>query len=124
MQVTATSVPRDVRGARKAIMAAGIGNLLEYYDFGIYGFLATVISRKFFPGQDPNAALLATFAVFGVAFLARPLGGAILGRMGDVRGRKSTLVLTITLMAIGTAGISLMALSGWRVGHLMAASPA
>jgi MHS family proline/betaine transporter-like MFS transporter len=108
MQAIPRSTPHDMRAARKAIMAAGIGNLLEYYDFGIYGFLATVISRKFFPGQDPTAALLATFAVFGVAFLARPLGGALLGRMGDIRGRKSTLVLTITLMAIGTAGIGLI----------------
>jgi MFS transporter, MHS family, proline/betaine transporter len=95
----------NIRGARKAIAAASIGNLLEYYDFGVYGFLATVLSRKFFPGQDPNAALLSTFAVFGVAFLARPIGGAVLGRVGDIKGRKSTLILTITLMALGTAGI-------------------
>jgi MHS family proline/betaine transporter-like MFS transporter len=91
--------------ARKAIVAAGIGNLLEYYDFAVYGFLATVISRKFFPGEDPNSALLKTFAIFGVAFLARPLGGAIIGRMGDLKGRKSMLILTIVLMALGTAGI-------------------
>ncbi|MGI4950691.1 MAG: MFS transporter [Janthinobacterium lividum] len=95
-------------GARRAITAAGIGNVLEYYDFGIYGYLATVLSRKFFPGDDPTAALLSTFGVFGVAFLARPLGGVLLGRMGDVRGRKSTLILTITLMAVGTAGIGLI----------------
>jgi MHS family proline/betaine transporter-like MFS transporter len=91
--------------ARKAITAAGIGNVLEYYDFGIYGFLASVIARKFFPGTDDVAALLATFAAFGVGFLARPIGGIVLGRMGDIRGRKSALVLTIILMAAGTAGI-------------------
>jgi MHS family proline/betaine transporter-like MFS transporter len=91
--------------ARKAITAAGIGNVLEYYDFGVYGFLASVLARKFFPGGDDAAALLATFAAFGVGFLARPLGGIILGRMGDLRGRKSALVLTIVLMAIGTTGI-------------------
>ena len=108
MPATTTIAPNQFRDARKAIMAAGIGNLLEYYDFAVYGFLATVISRKFFPGQDPNTALLSTFAVFGVAFLARPLGGAVLGRMGDLRGRKSTLILTITLMAVGTAGIGLI----------------
>jgi MHS family proline/betaine transporter-like MFS transporter len=94
--------------ARKAITAAGIGNVLEYYDFGIYGFLATVIARKFFPGTDDVAALLATFAAFGVGFLARPIGGIVLGRMGDIRGRKSALVLTIILMAAGTAGIGLI----------------
>jgi len=97
-----------LQSARQAITAAGIGNVLEYYDFGVYGFLAAVLGRKFFPGDDPTASLLATFAAFGVAFLARPLGGLVLGRMGDVRGRKSTLVLTIILMAIGTAGIGLI----------------
>lgn len=93
---------------RRAITAAGIGNVLEYYDFGVYGFLATVIARKFFPGTDEVASLLATFAAFGVGFLARPLGGIVLGRMGDVRGRKAALVLTIVLMAVGTTGIGLI----------------
>ena len=106
---TAASAPHPgTRSARQAITAAGIGNVLEYYDFGIYGYLATVISRKFFPGADPTAALLSTFAVFGVAFLARPLGGVLLGRMGDTKGRKSTLILTISLMAVGTAAIGLI----------------
>jgi MHS family proline/betaine transporter-like MFS transporter len=94
--------------ARRAITAAGIGNVLEYYDFGIYGFLAGVIARKFFPGTDEVAGLLATFAAFGVGFLARPLGGIVLGRLGDVRGRKSALVTTILLMAVGTVGIGLI----------------
>ena len=93
---------------RRAIAAAGIGNVLEYYDFGVYGFVATVVARKFFPGTDQVASLLATFAAFGVGFLARPLGGIVLGRMGDVSGRKSALVLTIVLMALGTAGIGLI----------------
>ena len=93
---------------RRAITATGIGNVLEYYDFGVYGFLAGVIARKFFPGTDEVASLLATFAAFGVGFLARPLGGVVLGRLGDVRGRKSALVLTILLMAVGTAGIGLI----------------
>ncbi len=94
--------------ARRAITAAGIGNVLEYYDFGIYGFLAGVIARKFFPGADEVAALLSTFAAFGVGFLARPLGAVVLGRLGDVRGRKSALVTTILLMAVGTVGIGLI----------------
>jgi MHS family proline/betaine transporter-like MFS transporter len=100
--------PATGMSARRAITAAGIGNVLEYYDFGIYGFLATVIARKFFPGSDSTAALLATFAAFGVGFLARPVGGIVLGRLGDIAGRKSTLVLTIVLMAVGTAGIGLI----------------
>ena len=103
-----TTTPGGLNSARQAITAAGIGNVLEYYDFGIYGFLAATLGRKFFPGTDPTASLLATFAAFGIAFLARPLGAVVLGRMGDVRGRKSTLVLTVVLMAIGTAGIGLI----------------
>ena len=104
----AASTSGGLNSARQAITAAGIGNVLEYYDFGIYGFLAATLGRKFFPGTDPTASLLATFAAFGIAFLARPLGAIVLGRRGDVRGRKSTLVLTIVLMAIGTAGIGLI----------------
>jgi MHS family proline/betaine transporter-like MFS transporter len=102
-KVTATGT-----SARRAILAAGIGNVLEYYDFGIYGFVATVIARKFFPGTDATAALLATFAAFGVGFLARPVGGIVLGRLGDVAGRKAALILTIVLMVVGTAGIGLI----------------
>ena len=93
---------------RRAITAAGSGNVLEYYDFGVYGFLAAVIARKFFPGTDEVAALLAAFAAFGVGFLARPRGAVVLGRLGDVRGRKSALVTTILLMAVGTVGIGLI----------------
>jgi MFS transporter, MHS family, proline/betaine transporter len=62
--------PSTDMNARRAITAAGIGNVLEYYDFGIYGFLASVIGRKFFPGTDEAAGLLAIFAAFGVKFLA------------------------------------------------------
>jgi MHS family proline/betaine transporter-like MFS transporter len=112
MSGTAAAYGGDVvptgMSARRAIVAAGIGNVLEYYDFGIYGFLAAVIARKFFPGSDATAALLATFAAFGVGFLARPVGGIVLGRLGDIAGRKSALVLTIVLMAVGTAGIGLI----------------
>ena len=68
--------------ARRAITAAGIGNVLAYYDFGIYGFLASVIARKFFPGTDDAAGLLATFATFGVGFQARPVGGHRVGPYG------------------------------------------
>lgn len=94
--------------SRKAIYAACIGNLLEWYDFGVYAYLATLIAVKFFPSTDPTVGLLAAFAAYGVGFLARPLGGVIIGRMGDTRGRKVALVLTIYLMSIGTIGIGLL----------------
>lgn len=94
--------------ARRAISAACIGNMLEWYDFGVYAFLAGSISAAFFPSSDPTASLLATFAAYGVGFLARPFGGAVIGRLGDRRGRKVALVLTLLMMALGTIGLGLL----------------
>jgi MFS transporter, MHS family, proline/betaine transporter len=93
---------------RRAIGAAVIGNVLEWYDFAVYAFLATVLAKKFFPSGDELSALLATFAVFGVGFVVRPLGGILIGRLGDRRGRKVALSLTIMLMALGTVMIGLL----------------
>src|ERR1700719_5204042 len=95
--------------SRRALWAAAIGNLLEWYDFGVYAYLASLIAAKFFPGSDPTASLLASFAAYGVGFLARPLGGIVVGRLGDIKGRKTALVLTIFLMAFGTVGLGLLA---------------
>lgn len=86
----------------RAVTAAVVGNVLEWYDFAVYSFLAGIIGRTFFPSGDATAELLASFAVFGVGFLARPLGGVVIGRLGDVRGRRTALLLTIFLMAGGT----------------------
>ena len=88
--------------ARRAVGAAVVGNVLEWYDFAVYSFMAGIIGRTFFPTGDPTTELLASFAVFGVGFLARPLGGIILGRIGDVKGRRAALLITIFLMAAGT----------------------
>ena len=93
---------------RRQLMAASIGNVLEYYDFVVYAFLATTIAAKFFPSENEVAALLASFAAFGVGFLARPLGGAVIGRIGDKRGRKVALLITIFGMAVGTVGIGIL----------------
>ncbi|MBN8943861.1 MAG: MFS transporter [Rhizobiales bacterium] len=93
---------------RRQLMAASIGNVLEYYDFVVYAFLATTIAVKFFPSSSDAAALLASFAAFGVGFLARPLGGAVIGRIGDKKGRKVALLITIFGMAVGTVGIGLL----------------
>ncbi|MDP2958092.1 MAG: MFS transporter, partial [Longimicrobiales bacterium] len=87
---------------RRAVTAAVVGNVLEWYDFAVYSFLAGTIGKTFFPSGDPSAELLASFAVFGVGFLARPLGGVVIGRIGDVKGRKTALLITIFLMAAGT----------------------
>jgi MHS family proline/betaine transporter-like MFS transporter len=93
---------------RRQLGAAVIGNVLEYYDFVVYAFLASTIAAKFFPSDSEFASLLASFAAFGVGFLARPLGGAVIGRIGDTKGRKAALLITIFGMAIGTVGIGLL----------------
>ena len=94
-------------GARRNVIAAMIGNIMEYYDFVIYAFLAQSLARNFFQG-DKYGGMLATFATFGVGFLARPLGGAIIGAIADKRGRRVALVITIIGMAIGTVGIGFL----------------
>src|SRR5215472_11191989 len=92
----------------RPILAAAAGNLLEWYDFVIYAFMAPYIAEKFFPSGDPLAGLLAVFATFGLGFVVRPLGGILIGRLGDAKGRKPALLLTVFLMAAGTAGIGLV----------------
>jgi MHS family proline/betaine transporter-like MFS transporter len=96
------------RGTRRAVTAAVVGNVLEWYDFAIYAYMATVIARKFFPSGNEVTALLSTFAAFGVGFVVRPLGGILIGRLGDLKGRKPALLLTIALMAAGTVLIGLI----------------
>jgi MHS family proline/betaine transporter-like MFS transporter len=93
---------------RRQLMAACIGNVLEYYDFVVYAYLAGTIAHKFFPSDSEAAGLLASFAAFGVGFLARPLGGIVIGRIGDRQGRKIALLITIFGMALGTVGIGLL----------------
>ncbi|WP_422745883.1 MFS transporter [Mycobacterium sp. WMMD1722] len=98
------------RGAavRKAITGASIGNAVEWFDFAIYGFLATFIAANFFPSGDDTAALLNTFAIFAAAFLVRPLGGFVFGPLGDRIGRQKVLAVVILLMSAATLGIGLL----------------
>jgi MHS family proline/betaine transporter-like MFS transporter len=90
---------------KKVMLPAILGNLLEWYDFAVYGFLAAIIGKNFFPNADEIVQLLSAFAAFGVGFLVRPLGAVIIGRIGDVKGRKTSLTLTMFLMAAGTVAI-------------------
>jgi MHS family proline/betaine transporter-like MFS transporter len=94
--------------SRRAVSAAVIGNVLEWYDFAVYGFVAVIIGKNFFPGSDETTELLKAFLTFGLGFVARPIGGIVIGRMGDTHGRKAALMLTIFLMAAGTVLIGIL----------------
>jgi MHS family proline/betaine transporter-like MFS transporter len=85
-----------------------IGNLLEWYDFAIYGYFAAPIGRHFFPHQDPVAQLLSAFGVFAVGYLMRPVGGALIGHIGDRFGRRAALTFSVVAMAIPTFLIGLL----------------
>jgi MFS transporter, MHS family, proline/betaine transporter len=88
---------------RGVIVAATIGNVLEWFDFLVYGFFAVYIAEVFFPAYDPTVSLLVTFGTFGLAYVVRPLGAIIVGTYTDRAGRKAGLTLSIGLMLIGTS---------------------
>lgn len=92
---------------RRSLFAAAIGNALEWYDWTIYGTLSAYLAVNFFSAGDPTSALLSTLAIFAGGFIARPLGGFLFGRLGDRRGRKFTLLLTMTILALTSLGIAL-----------------
>ncbi|PRY62546.1 MFS transporter [Glycomyces artemisiae] len=96
------------RRMRKVITAAGIGHFVEWFDFGLYGTLASVIAVHFFREGDAQAALLSSFAVFGAGFVMRPLGGLFFGSMGDRLGRKNTLALVILITSGATLAMGLL----------------
>jgi len=99
--VTPTTKPRTSQ-----IVAAVIGNALEWYDFVVYGFLTVIIARLFFPAQNEYASLLLTMATFGVGFFMRPVGGIVIGLYADRKGRKAALQLIIGLMTLAMAMIA------------------
>src|ERR1700745_2923004 len=93
---------------RRIIAAGLIGNVLEWYDFAIYGHFATAIGHQFFPQQDAVAQLLSAFGVFALGYLMRPLGGALIGHIGDRFGRRAALTFSVAAMAIPTFLIGLL----------------
>jgi len=94
---------------RRRVIAAGvIGNTLEWYDFAIYGYFAAQIGRHFFPHEDAVAQLLSAFGVFAVGYLVRPIGGVIVGHIGDTLGRRAALTFSVVAMAIPTFLIGLL----------------
>ncbi|MGC4057005.1 MAG: MFS transporter [Chitinophagaceae bacterium] len=95
----------NTKGLWKIIGASSVGTLIEWYDFYIFGSLATIISTKFFPSDNPTAAFLATLATFAAGFVVRPFGALFFGRLGDLIGRKYTFMVTLLLMGGATFAI-------------------
>lgn len=93
---------------KKAITAAALGNAMEWFDFGVYGFLAYALGQVFFPSASPGVQMVAALATFSVPFLIRPLGGVFFGIMGDKFGRQKVLSVTIIIMAVSTFCIGLI----------------
>jgi MFS family permease len=95
---------------KRALIAGSIGNFIEWYEFAVYGFLATVIAKNFFQleGEAPLTGLILTYAAFAVAFFFRPLGAVVFGRLGDRIGRKPTLILVLVMMTLATTAIGLV----------------
>ncbi|WP_443081196.1 glycine betaine/L-proline transporter ProP [Streptomyces sp. PmtA] len=93
---------------KRAVKAAALGNAMEWFDFGVYSYLAVTLGKVFFPTGNPTAQLLSTFGAFAAAFLVRPLGGMVFGPLGDRVGRQKVLALTMIMMAAGTFAIGLI----------------
>ncbi|MFJ8200929.1 glycine betaine/L-proline transporter ProP [Streptomyces sp. NPDC096152] len=98
----------DAKAVKRAVKAASLGNAMEWFDFGIYSYLAVTIGHVFFPSGNGTVQLLSSFATFAVSFLVRPIGGMVFGPMGDRIGRKRVLALTMIMMAVGTFAIGLI----------------
>ncbi|HYW03058.1 MAG TPA: MFS transporter [Gammaproteobacteria bacterium] len=98
----------DERTVRRSVAAAALGNCLEWFDFGVYSYVAATIGAVFFPSHSTSASLLSSFAAFAVAFLVRPLGGFVFGPLGDRLGRSRILAITIIAMSCGTFGVGLI----------------
>ncbi|MFP3273009.1 MAG: MFS transporter [Paraburkholderia sp.] len=105
---TTPSTSTARQAARKAAIAAAAGTAIEYYEFGVYGYMASLIGPLFFPAGNATAALLSVLAIFGSAFLMRPVGGIVLGRLGDKLGRRSILLVTVIGMGIATGVVGLL----------------
>jgi len=102
---TLETVPEKAAPMSRAIWAASIGTAFEWYEFALYGSLATILAAKFFSGVDAGTAFIFALLTFAVGFMMRPLGALIFGRIGDMIGRKRTFVVTICMMGVATVGV-------------------
>jgi len=98
-----TAPALSVKELRRVVIAAAVGNVIEWYDFYIFGSLATILSVQFFEPGRPGAALIRTLGTFVAGFLIRPLGAFVFGRIGDLVGRKYTFLITLSGMGLSTA---------------------
>ncbi|MFI6770950.1 glycine betaine/L-proline transporter ProP [Streptomyces sp. NPDC050355] len=98
----------DPAMVKRAVSAAALGNAMEWFDFGVYSYIAVTLGHVFFPSGNPTAQLLSTFGAFAAAFLVRPIGGMVFGPLGDRIGRQKVLAITMIMMAVGTFAIGLI----------------
>lgn len=98
----------DLSAAKQAVFGTAVGNAMEWFDFGVYSYLAATIGKVFFPEFTSSAQLIYSLATFAIAFLVRPIGGMFFGTLGDRIGRKKVLTFTFLLMAVATLGIGLI----------------
>lgn len=101
-------LPADDSGRKRVVVSAAIGQFVEWYDFVVYAYVAGIIATLFFPSDDRVASLLATFAVYAVGFVMRPIGGLLFGSLGDRLGRKNVLAVVILLMGGATGAVGLL----------------
>src|SRR5215831_8786303 len=98
----------SLKELRRVVIAAAVGNVIEWYDFYIFGSLASILAVKFFEKSHPVAAFLSTVALFSIGFLIRPLGAFVFGCLGDKVGRKYTFLVTLSGMGLSTAVIGII----------------
>lgn len=101
-------VPQYTKMQKKVLFAGSIGQFIDFYDFTIYGLTAVILAQHFFPSSSPFAGLLATFATYGLAFVARPLGGLYFGSLGDRIGRRRVLFITLLMIGLATTAMGLL----------------
>ena len=107
----------SLKELRRVVIAAAVGNIIEWYDFYIFGSLASILAVKFFEKSHPVAAFLSTIALFSIGFLIRPLGAFVFGWLGDKVGRKYTFLVTLSGMGCRPPSLALSPLtprSAWR----------
>src|ERR1700760_1566746 len=107
-EISQISQASHEKNITRLIVATSVGNALEWFDITIYGYFAVYVSKAFFPNDNQATSLLLTFGTFGLAYLARPVGGIVLGAYADRHGRKASLLISIILMTFGTLVLAVM----------------